>query len=114
MRPILEESASAAAIGLDVEMRALVGPQAREERQVVRSHQHVDGIDLQQPEPLHDPTQASVTDLFVIARSQAPAITVEVTRPACVAQTRAEGEPSSGHPAAPGPIPPKAGSTKCD
>ena len=51
MRPELEQAPLApAAPGEAVEMAAVVAPQAREQRQVVGARQHVDGVDLQQPE----------------------------------------------------------------
>ena len=54
VRPEFEQPALApASPGESVEMRAVIVSQPREQRQVVRARQHVDGVDLQQTEAIY-------------------------------------------------------------
>ncbi len=55
VRPLLGELAPP--VDELVEAPAVVGPQPRERHQVVRRHQDVDEVDLQQPQPAHGPPQ---------------------------------------------------------
>ena len=61
--PVLEQPA-AARIGDVVQQVPRVGPEPREDRQVVRAHEHVHRVDLQQSErACHPTTSAPVTSL---------------------------------------------------
>ena len=55
MPPVLEQRAVPALVGEPVEQRGIVGAEPGEERQVVRAHEHVHGVDLQEPEALDGP-----------------------------------------------------------
>jgi hypothetical protein len=61
MPPVFEQLGLAAP-GQPVEQVARVGPEAGEDRQVVRADQHVDRVDLQQPHPVDHPAQVPGVD----------------------------------------------------
>ena len=51
--PVLEQRSSLIRVGHPVEQRGLVRPEPREAGQIVRAHEHVDRVDLDQAEPAH-------------------------------------------------------------
>ena len=86
MAPVLEELAMA--LGQVLEERPRVGPEPGERRQLVRADQDVDGVDLEEADPLGQPTDRGAAD--------------GTRRPGVTEALRGEGDPARGRRGQPG------------
>jgi hypothetical protein len=64
--PVLEQPARRAVRGA-VEQLGVVGPEPAEQRQVVRALEHVDGVDLDQPDAVEHPAQRPAVGRAAVA-----------------------------------------------